>query len=672
MPALFTRPAPPHAHLPGLLWLLLALPVAVVPHLWEQPLWVLAIVYGAWLWRLGIHLYWPRLPAPWVMLVLALGAAGWTLFQFHGPFGQVAGTALLLVMVSLKLLEIRSTRDIVISVFLGYFVIVTTYLFNQSFWIALYSLFSTWLMTVALIQVHAGRVIPTRTLARQAGLMLVHATPIMLILFVLFPRIPGPLWGAPVQDRSAFTGLSEQLAPGDIAELLMNEATAVRVRFDGDPPPSNQQYWRALVMTDFNGRTWRVDQDRPEIPFPGTETGTDLIHYTATLEPTGARYLPILEYPMAIATTARLRDNFQVDRDRPIDSRLTYAGAAQVLAPLAWPLSDAERRRALALPEGSAPRAHIQAGLWRQTHGQDNWAIIQAALEQFAGDPFRYTLRPPALSGDYTDSFLFTTQAGYCEHYASSFAVLMRAAGIPARVITGYQGGQWMDNGQYLRLRHADAHAWTEVWLEEQGWVRVDPTAAIAPERIEQGLMDFFADDLDAPAFIRRSGLPWTTNWRLQVSDWHDMLTFRWEHLVLAFDPERQREIFARLGLDASDWRSIIIALVGAFGLLGLVVGLIAWLQRPRQSLDPAQRLLRRLQRHLKRRGYPARTPHETVPHYAKRLGQQAPALQEPLQSFAGAYTRLRYGNPADPVAEEEQLRAAYQRVRVVQGQGQG
>ncbi|MFO8004009.1 transglutaminaseTgpA domain-containing protein [Thioalkalivibrio sp.] len=623
------------------LWLLLAaVPVAALPHAWEQPPWVFAVLMAAWLWRLLIHLGNARLPARWLMVLLVLGGVALTLAEYRTVFGQQAGTALLLVMLALKLLEIRTQRDIVVSLFLAYFVIITTYFFNQSILIAGYSLLSAWLITAALIQVHGGRVLPFARLARASGLMMLHALPIMLILFLVFPRIPGPIWGSPHDTPTGQTGLSDRLEPGDIAQLLENEATALRVRFDGPVPASSQQYWRALVMTDFDGRGWRVDRGRPEVPTDGAAPGD--VAYTATLEPTRARYLPVLDFPVGIPGQARLLDNLQVVTPRRIDSRMQYSGHARLDAPPAWPLSAEERARALALPADAAPRARLQAGLWRAAHGSDDHAIVREALRLFAQEPFRYTLRPPLLRGDRTDAFLFESRAGYCEHYASTLAVLMRAAGIPARVITGYQGGQWMEAGDYLRLRQADAHAWTEVWLEDRGWTRVDPTAAIAPERIETGLSGWFGEDADAPAFLRRSGLPWTVQWRLRLSDWHDLMTFRWESMVLAFDPERQRELFARFGLDATDWRSVLIALGGSLGGLALLAGLLALLRRPRDGRDPAQRALDRLSRRMRRHQL-AREPHETVAAYAARVSAARPDLAHPLADFARAYTHLRY-----------------------------
>ena len=652
---LFTRPGAPRSQLFGLWPLLAVVPIAALPHAWEQPLWVTGVVAAGWLWRSFIHATHARMPALWLLVALVLAGGAATMSQFGTVTGQQAGTALLLVMIALKLLEIRSQRDIVVTLFLCYFLVATTYFFNQSLLIAGYSLISAWLITAALIQVHAGRPFPLIRLARSAALMIVHALPIMLILFLVFPRIPGPIWGTPQPDTIGQTGLSERLEPGDIVQLLENENTAMRVRFDGPPPPPRQQYWRALVLSDFDGRGWRVDWDRPEHPSLPPEDAS--LAYEVMLEPTRSRYLPLLDFPGQVPDQARLLDNLQAVAKQRLDSRIQYTGTARSEPPSAGPMTLRERDHYLRLPSSAAPRTRELVAQWQMDHGDDESAIVNAALALFAADPFSYTLRPPLLSGDRTDAFLFDTRAGYCEHYASSFAVLMRAAGIPTRVVTGYQGGQWMETGNYLRLRHADAHAWNEIWLEDRGWVRVDPTAAIAPERIETGLSGLFADDADAPAFLRRSGLSWTVHWRLQLTDWHDLLTYRWEYLVLAFDPERQRELFARFGLDPTDWRSILIALVVSMGAIGATAGLLAWLGRPWSRRDVAQRALDRLSRRLARIGL-ARRPDETAEGYAARIREQRPDLDPMLQDFTNAYVHLRYAalEPSDATRFQQQL----------------
>ena len=654
-------PTTQQTDLRGLDLALIALPVAALPHVWHQPPWitalvVLAIATRAWLLATG-----RAAPSLAVMSVLAVIAGGLTFAQFGTVFGQEAGTALLLVMIAFKLLETRNRRDIVIALFLGYFVVVTTYFFDQSILIAAYSLVATALLTAALIQVHAGRFIPRPQLARQAGAMLLHALPFMLILFFVFPRIEGPLWGDPQREQSARTGLSGELNPGDIANLLQDESTALRVEFDDEVPALRAQYWRALVMTDFDGRRWSADADRRVIQPPTTGNDGRRIRYTATLEPTRARYLPVLDYPSTLPADAELRANHQVLRDRRITSRIQYSAEADLVTPPGAgeaALDPQERGRALHLPPSSAPRARAEVALWRATHGDDDRAIIQEALRRFGAEPYRYTLQPPRLEDDTTDQFLFETQAGYCEHYASAFAVLMRAAGIPTRVVTGYQGGAWQTRGEYLRLRNADAHAWNEVWLDGEGWIRVDPTAAIAPERIEQGLPGLASDTGEPiPGFLRRGeGLSWLQRARFGLEDWGDFVRFRWESWVLAFDPERQQELFARLGLDPRDWRSILIALGVGFGSLALIVVSWIWLRRPRQRRSPADRLLQRLSRRIARHDRRlARAPHEPVDAWARRVGQARPDLAEPLTAFAGVYNRQRFA-PLTPEQRADEL----------------
>ncbi len=662
-----TRPAPPPAELRGLGIALIALPVAALPHAWYQPAWVTLLMALAVLLRAWVHWRGTRAPSLWVMSALALGAGALTLGHYGTLFGQEAGSALLLAMIALKLLEARNRRDVVIALFLGYFVIVTTYFFDQAFWIGLWSLLGALLLTAALVQLHAARPLSPQFLARRAGAMLVHALPFMIILFIVFPRIEGPLWGEREdQDDTAQTGLSDEMNPGDIAELLQDESVAARVEFDDAAPPPHQQYWRSMVMTDFDGRQWRADRGVSTIDVP--ETDGDTVAYTVTLEPTRARYLPVLDYPAELPDDAMLRDNHQVIREERVTSRIQYSATADLSAHPGSredspELDSATRERALALPPDTAPEARAQAQLWAASH-DDPRAIIEAALTRFSGEPYRYTLQPPPPDGDPTDAFLFETHAGYCEHYASAFAVLMRAAGIPARVVVGYLGGEWRDRGDYLRLRNADAHAWNEVWIEDHGWMRVDPTGAIAPERIEQGLQGLSpSDGEERPAFLDREGLPWLQQARLELEDWREFIGFRWETWVLAFTPERQRELFERFGLDPQDWRSVLIALGVSFGTLA--AGVALWmLLRGRERRDPAQRALRRLSRRLRRAGL-AHAPHESVDAWVRRVAAARPQDHEALEAFARHYNALRFA-PLDETGRRhhrQALKAAVARV---------
>jgi len=662
------NPAP--AEMRGLELALIALPVAALPHVWHQPPWISMLVALAIAVRAWIHASGRRPPSLAIMSLLALGAGLLTFAQYGTVFGQEPGTALLLVMIALKLLEIRSRRDIVIALFLGYFVVVTTYFFDQSILIAIYSLLAIWLLTAALIQVHAGRALPRARLARQAGAMLLHALPFMLILFLVFPRIQGPLWGDPQQEQTGRTGLSGELNPGDIAQLLQDETTALRVEFDTTLPAPRAQYWRALVMTDFDGRRWHADEARAATEPPEPAPEQSVIAYTATLEPTRARYLPVLDYAAAVPAEATLYRNGQVLRDRRVTSRIQYKGEAVLSPPRRSrreTLDPGTRSRALHLPPGAAPQTRAEAVLWRATHGDDDRAIIREALDRFAGEPYRYTLQPPALGGDTTDAFLFDTHSGYCEHYASAFAVLMRAAGIPARVVTGYQGGAWQSRGEYLRLRNADAHAWNEVWLDDAGWIRVDPTAAIAPERIEQGLSGLATDTgEDVPAFLRRDGLSWLQQVRFGLQDWGDLVRFRWESWVLAFDPERQRDLFARFGLDPRNWHSVLIALGAGFGTLAVIALVWVWLRSPRIRREPARRHLDRLSRRIARVDPAlARKPHEPVRAWIVRVSQAQPELADTLEAFAEHYNQQRYAH-LTPGQRAEHLAALRTLLRTV------
>ncbi|MBK1690574.1 transglutaminase TgpA family protein [Ectothiorhodospira mobilis] len=633
---------PPHA-LPALA---AALFIALAPHGWHQPPWVLSLAALALGWRLLVQT--GRAPAPgrWLLGGLTLAATGLVLARYGTLAGRDPGVALLVLMTGLKFLETRRFRDAMLVVFLGYFVVITNFFYSQEIPLALYMVLAVFATTAALVRLNAGDGgQPWGESLRLAGLLLAQALPLMVILFFLFPRIPGPLWSMPEEDQAATTGLSDHMRPGSVSRLLQSEAPAFRVTFAGEMPGAAQRYWRGPVFWAYDGRTWRAGAVPPALP--ANPPQADTLEHTVSLEPHGQRWLLAMDVPVSAPRDARLTDDgYLVSRERVRQvtrySVRSHPGAA--LEPL---LSGARRRAALDLPGDAAPRARTLARAWRQVHGDDDAAVVQAALGHFRQAPFIYTLSPPPLPRDAVDQFLFETRAGFCEHYAGAFTVLMRAAGIPARVVTGYQGGTFNQTGDYLLVRQSDAHAWTEVWLRGRGWTRVDPTGAVAPERIESGVGAAFSGDATVPAFLRRGG-DWFGDLRLQLGLWRDSLNYYWNGWVLAFGPERQRELLARLGLDGADWRALVGLMTVATGLvLTLFAGLFLWRNRLPVK-DPLGRLQARFDRRLARLGLP-RPPHEPLPDFARRVGRERPDLAGPVTGFAEEYTRLRYGPRPDP-----------------------
>ncbi|HEY5791079.1 MAG TPA: DUF3488 and transglutaminase-like domain-containing protein, partial [Gammaproteobacteria bacterium] len=466
--------------------LLVGLLLVAAPLAFYQPAWLTLAWLGAALLRLvQVRRRLPQLRG-WLRGLLAVGGFALVLATYGTVAGRDPGIALLATMVALKLLETETPRDLYLVVFLGYFLVIANLLYSQSIPMALYLLLSVVALTATLIAANRG---PghgeLRADLRLAAVLLLQALPVMLVLFVLFPRIDEPLWHMPREQRGAISGISDEMEPGSISRLVESEELAFRVSFDGPVPPPAQRYWRGPVLWFTDGRRWRAGT--PPAPEELGYTGLgDAVGYAVTLEPHGQRWLFALDLPAEIPANASLTTDYQVLAQRPVDTQRLYR-ARSYPEYVTGPPSAAELRAGLQRPYRTSARVQALAQGWRDA-AADDAAVVELALQHFREQPFVYTLSPPLLPGDPIDGFLFETRRGFCEHYAAAFTVLMRVAGIPARVVTGYQGGELNPLGGHLAVRQSDAHAWSEVWLPGRGWSRVDPTAAVAPERVERGI----------------------------------------------------------------------------------------------------------------------------------------------------------------------------------------
>ena len=629
-------------------WLFATALATTAPHALHQPAWLSALAAMLLLW--ASRQWWKdeRLPSRWLLVALVGAGCAGILIEFRTLFGRDAGVAMLVMFMAMKLLELRSRRDAMVVVTLGYFLLLTHYFYSQSIPTGLWLLACLWLITATLVRLHGGPATTPRAALRHAGLLCLQALPFMLVLYVLFPRISGPLWGLPTDAHAGKTGLSDTMSPGSISQLVQSGDIAFRARFDGPLPPKQKLYWRGPVMEQFDGNRWR--------PYPGRLPAEQLeflsppLSYETTLEPHNQRWLLALDAPTGLPPEMPLNGTLTVALRDPLTERQRFRLAASLDYRFNATEDPAAIRRNLLLPPGSNPQSRALAEQWRSAGiGPD--AIVGKALALFAAD-FTYTLRPPLLGRDGIDDFLFRSKRGFCEHYAAAFVVLMRAAGIPARVVGGYQGGEFNPLDGYLVVRQSDAHAWAEVWLAGRGWVRVDPTAAVSPSRIETGIADALPFENALPALIQLR------------ADWARTLRYRWEAInnawnqhILGYDPQRQRDLLARLGLPDADWRSLA-TLLGAFCSL-LVAGLMVWAiyQRPRR--DPVLRLWHQALRHLARRQVDC-APWETPLALARRVEQQRPELAAPFQRVVDAYLLARYGTDNNLTA----LRAAIAQLR--------
>ena len=638
-----------------LYWLTAGMVMCILPHSRQLPIWIIILSLSLIILRLVISLKTPPLPVQRLsslrilQTVMVLAGFIGIFVYYHTLVGRDAGTALLVLLAGFKILETFSERDFYIAVFLGFFVIITNFFYTQSIVIALYMIVTVWVMLTALISFndhHAGIRYSDRI--RTAGIMLIQSLPVMAILFLLFPRINGPLWGLPKDAHAGLIGISNEMEPGSISKLIRSNAVAFRVEFEGEIPPHNKLYWRGPVFWYTDGRKWTREPvnyiDTPRITVSGTP-----IHYTITMEPTNQRWLFALEMPRQAPAAGYISYDYQLQSRKPVQQRIRYELSAYTDYRL--DVADSyELRRALQFPLHAHKKAINLARSWRAktTRPID---VVNLALRMFNEEDFYYTLTPPLLTGDNVDDFLFTTRRGFCEHYAAAFVVLMRAAGIPSRVVTGYQGGIYNPVGNYLIVYQRDAHAWAEVWLDDLGWVRVDPTSAVSPARVEQGIQDALPEDLgDIPGVFNQSLLS-RNLWQRLRNTW-DAINNQWNQWFISYGPERQSLFLRQFGMEKIDYGLLTLLLLFVTGLLLL---LIAWLLFKQQSgtPDPARRIYDRFCRKLAGIGIQHR-PYEGPLDFAARVSLKKKALIKQVNLITSLYVQVRYASQTDKLHELE------------------
>jgi len=640
----------------SLTWLLVAQVLVIIPHLSHLPLWIIGLWLGSAAWRIQIFRMRARYPNAWAKGGLMLAAALGVFLSRGSLIGLDAGVVLLVAAFVLKLLEMRTRRDALVLIFLGFFVVVTAYLFDDSMLMAFYSLLPVTALLAALIGLQQSSLAtqPWPT-ARLAGGLLLQALPVMLLLFVFFPRM-GPLWSLPVPNDKATTGLSDSMAPADIADLSRSAALAFRASFNGATPPRSELYWRALTLDRFDGRRWSQSDYAELGPGAQWQKRGEALSYSIVMQPSAQRWLFALDVAETSLEQTRQMSDFRLQRRQPVDRSLIYQATSWPDALREPQLPPETLRRALQLPDQGEPRSRTWAEQLKREHPQPE-QLVQALLSHFNREPFAYTLTPPTLGVNNIDDFLFETRSGFCAHYAGAMTYVLRAAGIPARVVAGYQGGEYNPAGNYVQVRQFDAHAWVEYWQEGQGWVSVDPTFQVAPERIDMGLEEALAGEQsfleDSPfSPLRYRNLSWLNEVRLA---W-DNVNYGWQRWVLGYQSQQQLEFLQRW-LGRVDAQSLVIGLVGGGALL---LGLLSlWLFKPwLRERDVQQRLFRRFEGLLARHGVP-RKPGEGPRDYAERAGLLLPAQAQVIAEFAAAFEAQRYaGQEPSAVQLRQHLKA--------------
>jgi protein-glutamine gamma-glutamyltransferase len=660
--------ATPAADLARLQWTTAIVAGATLPHWPTLPFWVPLLLGVAIAWRLAIAaLEWP-VPIRTLRLLLALAGFLAVLVSYRTINGVEAGSALLIVMISLKVLESKGYRDQLVLIMLSYFLLFASLLTARGPFTAAYLLLLVWVTTIGLLQLsRRGPLLDLRSTGKLAGRLLLQSLPLMVALFVLFPRLPGPLWAISGTSTSATSGLGDTVNPGDITSLALSDEIAFRVQFLSAPPAARDLYWRGPTMTNFDGRTWSMlIGDRrnvaASIEYAGTPT-----EYRVMLETTGRNWAFALEMPKLAQDERILRmgSDYQLRTfpGTPRGTRLDYRLTSYVRFRALEPLSEAEREMFRRLPPESSPRTRALVQGWLA----DNPApadIVERGMQYLRSQPFFYTLTPAALGGQPVDEFLFDTREGFCEHYASAFTVMMRAAGLPARIVTGYQGGELNGVGGYYIIRQSDAHAWTEVWFDGRGWVRVDPVSAVAPERVALGSWrSALAGERVPGSALRR--LDWV---RRALLVWDAASTY-WNEWVIGYGPRLQRALLEALGLDGSErserWSKLLLLCVGATLAGSLLVTLqLAWRRRRRTPVDEAAREFATFIRRLARANVAPRAPTEGPAAYGVRAERRLPHAAGEIRAIVAAYLRARYESDAAALGELQARVAAFRPAR--------
>lgn len=638
----------------ALIWILAAVVLVLAPQTARMPLWISGVALLCIGWRILIYrgtLNYPGRPLRVVIVVFTLVVSVAQLSSLG--VGLDAAASLLALGFVFKLIEMQHKRDIYVVISLCFVLGMVSFLYSQSIINTLYVFISSTVTLAAMVSLNRSSLVSSNrsTFALSTRIAL-QAIPLTIVLFLVFPRI-APLWAVPVQNSGSTTGISDEMTPGDIAELGRSAELAFRVSFNGRPPPIHQElYWRGLVLDDFDGETWNRqrfsfyqnarNQGNFNLDWDGRKVeGGQPLDYNIIIEATQRPWL----FGLHLANTGNedmyQSSNFELFNNGLITQRLSYDLTSFPQSQTDLVLSQRQRNRSLELPETGNARSREFAQELRATVATDTDYAWQV-MAHFQQEEFFYTLEPGVLGENRIDEFLFDSRRGFCEHYASTFTYLMRAAGIPARVVVGYQGAEYNRFEDYLMVYQYNAHAWTEIWLEDRGWVRFDPTAAVSPERVELGVEEALRDD---PAFMeealfsaaRLGGINWLNTLRLRL----DALEYEWNRRVVNYDEEVQFELFERLFGEVTKTR-ILVFLAAIAIITVLLVALTIVRFKPKTRYHPINKVYVNLCQQMEKAGVP-RLKGEGPLDYCARVSQLRPELKHQFEELTKLYVELMY-----------------------------
>ena len=625
--------------------LLAGVHLSALPLYTGMPVSVIFLLLILSFWQLSIIKNNKKNPGKIVQLLIIATSLAIILYAYGHVFGQSSGVALITLMTILKLFETKVIRDCYIVIYSSMFIIASNFFVSQSIWLILY-VFLVLIFLFSILITLSDRLdsMTWKPRLKMSSQIIGYALPMMLVLFVLFPRIPGPLWGLPDDAFSSHTGLSEEMSPGSINRLISSSAIAFRVRFDGDIPAHKQRYWRGAVLSLYDGKTWRRNDASNKALHNITynDDKTKSIQYRITLEPTNLNWLLSLEYPFTYEHTYRFSREAMLLTDSKINNVINYSLTSQTAA-TNEALFVQESHKNRLLPTDLNPQTlNIANTLFNQSDN-NHQRYINNVLSYFNSNGFVYTLNPDLLGDNAMDDFLFNTKRGFCEHYASAFVYLMRAAGIPARVVIGYQGGKMNPLDNYMIVRQSDAHAWAEVWLDDH-WQRVDPTAAVSPDRVEQGILN---------AGLEQNRLPllFTTNSSLikNAAFLYDSFQNKWNQWVIGFDQKKQNDLLRLLGFDNTAPSNLIFLLIIFLTSTGLLVAWLLLKQKPTKT-DKVQHYYNLFCHKLATRGMPRRLNEGPKDFENRILGELTLSAtnKTAIVFIFRAYRNLHYGNHHD------------------------
>ena len=633
-----------------LLSLLLGAHLSALPLYSEMPLAIIALLACLSFWQVYIIRLNLINPGKIIQAVIIVIASLIVVYSYGRLFGQQPGIALVAIMTILKLFETQKPRDCYIIIYSALFLIASNFFHSQSIWLILY-VFLVVIYLLAILIALSDR-LKSLSLSNRlsiASRFVIYSMPLMLILFILFPRIPGPLWGLPDDAFASKTGLSEEMSPGSINRLISSPAIAFRVKFENQAPPHRDLYWRGAVLSIYDGETWRR-ADSPNSAQANIEyfdNSENTFNYRVTLEPTHLKWLLSLEIPR-LYNTANSGHAYSINREAMLLTRhkitkvINYQVSSQTDASNIA-LFAQERHRNLLLPVAKNPQTLALAKTLLQSSGSNPRQYINKVLAHFRNNAFVYTLKPDLLGENAMDDFLIISQRGFCEHYASAFTYLMRAAGIPARVIVGYQGGKMNPLDDYMIVRQSDAHAWSEVWLEDR-WQRIDPTAAVSPDRVEQGILHAGLDNSRLPLSLISNNSAFKN-----LAYLYDSFQNNWNQWVIGFNEKKQKEILKALGFDDVTSSKLIMLLVSSLVIAGVI---ISWFLLNHRSVekDRVQHYYKLFCLKLKRHGL-QRNLNEGPSDFEHRIYQRGSLTannQREIAFIFNAYRTLHYGKQAN------------------------